>query len=261
MEPPLKGIAFATVIIDLDFPLVSNLISQGLKASLTIVLVLIMLATTIFLPGSTQVFAQSNGDQSVGEAAAHGNHEIATVVYVVKRGDTLGAIARSYNTTVATLLRLNPQIRNPNRLFVGQRIRVPAPAQEPGGFTITRIHLISLGDGGPIGCGDTLVAVTQEISATRAVLRATLERLLSVKTQYFGESGLYNALYQSQLTIDDVRIDNRVATIRLSGQVVLGGVCDAPRVQAQLEQAALQFSTVDQVRIYVNGNLLQDVLN
>ena len=145
---------------------------------------------------------------------------------------------------------------------MGQRIRVPAPqTEEPGGFTITRIHLISLNDGGLLGCGDTLVPVTVEIPSTRGVLRASLEKLLAVKTQYYGESGLYNALYQSQLTIDDVRIDNRVATIWLSGQVVLGGVCDAPRVQAQLEQAARQFSTVDSVQIYVNGNRLQDVLN
>jgi hypothetical protein len=116
-------------------------------------------------------------------------------------------------------------------------------------------------DGGPLGCGDTLVPVTVEIPSTRAVLRASLDKLLSLRTQYYGESGLYNALYQSQLTIDDVQINNRIATIRLSGQVGLGGVCDTPRVQAQLEQAALQFSTVDQVQIYVNGNLLQDVLN
>src|SRR5690606_13105451 len=102
--------------------------------------------------------------------------------------------------------------------------------------------------------------VTVEIPATRAVLRATLEKLLSVKTQYYGQSGLYNALYQSNLTIEDVRIDNRVATIRLKGQIVSGGVCDTPRIQAQLEQAALQFSTVDAVKIYVNGSLLQNAL-
>jgi LysM repeat protein len=220
-----------------------------------------MLVAATFVPGTAPVYAQGDGSQSTSEVAAQGGSRITTEVYIVKRGDTLGTIARRYNTTVAVLLRLNPQIRNPNRIFVGQRIRVPAPAQQPGGFTITRIHLISIGDGGPLGCGDTLVPVTVEIPETRAVLRATLDRLLSVKTQYYGESGLYNALYQSNLTLDDVRIDNRVATIRLSGQIVLGGVCDTPRVQAQLEQAALQFSTIDQVRIYVNGNLLQDVLN
>ena len=236
---------------------------RRLKASLAIVLAVLLFTTTIFLPASAPLFAQGNGDQSVGEAAALGSNQIVTITYTVKRGDTLGAIAKRYNTTVATLLRLNPQIRNPNRLSIGQRIQVPAPAptEEPDGFTITRIHLISLNDGGPLGCGDSIVPVTVEIPSTRGVLRATLEKLLSQRSQYYGESGLYNALYQSQLTIDEVRIDNRIATIRLSGQIVLGGVCDTPRVQAQLEQAALQFSTIDSVRIYVNGNPLQDVLN
>lgn len=237
---------------------------SGYKALLTIVLTLVMLFAAILLPAASPLYAQSGESDSV-ETTRHGGGQVETAVYIIKRGDTLGSIARNHNTTVATLLRLNPQIRNPNRIYVGQRIRVPAPAPqpqpEPGGFTITRIHLISLNDGGPLGCSDTLVPVTVEVPETRAILRATLERLLSIKSQYYGQSGLYNALYQSQLTLDDVRIDNRVATVRLSGQIVLGGVCDTPRVQAQLEQAALQFSTVDQVRIYVNGVLLQDVLD
>lgn len=237
--------------------------AAGLRKVLLALLLALLMASTTMLPASAPLYAQGNAEEGTSKVATHGGNQVATISHVVKRGDTLGGIARRYNTNVATLLRLNPQIRNPNRLYVGQRIRVPAPVQEPepGGFTITRIHLISLNDGGPLGCGDTLVPVTMEIPATRGVLRATLEKLLGVKSQYFGESGLYNALYQSQLTIDDVRIDNRVATIWLSGQVVLGGVCDTPRVQAQLEQAALQFSTVDSVQVYVNGIRLQDVLN
>ncbi len=238
-------------------------LSRRLPASFTLLLAVLMLVASMLWPGRAPLYAQANDNQSTETAAIQGGKPIATTTYVVQRGDTLGSIAKRYNVTIATLLRLNPQIRNPNRLFIGQRIQVPTLVQpeEPSGFTITRIHLISLNDGGPLGCGDSLVPVTVEIPATRAILRASLDKLLSLNTQYYGESGLYNALYQSQLTIDDVRIDNRIATIRLSGQVVLGGVCDTPRLQAQLEQAALQFSTVDQVRIYINGNRLQDVLN
>lgn len=235
-----------------------TLISVRLKASLTTLLAALMLLSTVLIPGQSIVYAQGNGTE---EATTQRHNNSATTIYTVKRGDTLGGIAKQYNTTVALLLQLNPQIRNPNRLWVGQKIQVPAQAEQPGGFTIVRIFLISPNGGGPIGCGDTVAPVTQEIPSTRGVLRAALERLLSLHSAYYGESGLYNALYQSQLTIDDVRIDNRIATIRLSGQIVLGGVCDTPRVQAQLEQIALQFSTVDQVRIYINGNLLEDVLN
>jgi spore coat assembly protein SafA len=51
-----------------------------------------------------------------------------TMFYTVQPGDTLFLIARRFDTTVETLLRLNPQITNPALIFPGQSIRVPAPA-------------------------------------------------------------------------------------------------------------------------------------
>ena len=49
-------------------------------------------------------------------------------VYYVQRGDTLRKIAARFSTTVDALLRLNPQISNPNVIYVGQAISVPAGA-------------------------------------------------------------------------------------------------------------------------------------
>jgi LysM repeat protein len=43
--------------------------------------------------------------------------------YVVQEGDTLGSIAAAYDTTVAELLRLNPDV-DPAALRIGQRLRV-----------------------------------------------------------------------------------------------------------------------------------------
>jgi LysM repeat protein len=43
--------------------------------------------------------------------------------YVIQSGDTLGAIAAKYNTTVDELLTLNPEV-DPSALQPGQRIRV-----------------------------------------------------------------------------------------------------------------------------------------
>lgn len=45
--------------------------------------------------------------------------------YQVKAGDTLGMIARSNGTTVATLMRLNPQIENADRIQAGQTLKLP----------------------------------------------------------------------------------------------------------------------------------------
>ncbi len=43
--------------------------------------------------------------------------------YAVQSGDTLGAIAQKYGTTVAELMTLNPGI-DPTAMHIGQRIRV-----------------------------------------------------------------------------------------------------------------------------------------
>lgn len=44
--------------------------------------------------------------------------------YVVCRGDNLSKIAKKYNTTVSAILKLNPEITNPNVIYIGQKVRV-----------------------------------------------------------------------------------------------------------------------------------------
>ncbi len=46
--------------------------------------------------------------------------------YYVQRGDTLRKIASKFSTTVDALLRANLQIGNPNVIYVGQAINIPA---------------------------------------------------------------------------------------------------------------------------------------
>lgn len=46
--------------------------------------------------------------------------------YEVQSGDTLGAIARKHSATITRLLRLNPAIENPDRIYPGQVLVVPA---------------------------------------------------------------------------------------------------------------------------------------
>ena len=134
----------------------------------------------------------------------------------------------------------------------------------PSGAQTVKIFLIAVNDGGKsgdkIGCGDSVVAVRAPIAPTLGVLRASYEKLLSMKSQYYGVAGLYNALYQSNLKLDDLALINGEAIIHLSGKLAMGGECDNPRIQAQLEDTALQFSTVQKSTIYINNKLLKDVL-
>lgn len=44
--------------------------------------------------------------------------------YIVKRGDTLSGIARKYRTTVGVLCSYNPNIKNADLIYIGQKIRI-----------------------------------------------------------------------------------------------------------------------------------------
>ncbi|HJQ15140.1 MAG TPA: GerMN domain-containing protein [Anaerolineales bacterium] len=127
---------------------------------------------------------------------------------------------------------------------------------------IVLIELEGNGQSGPlVGCGDSAIPINVVIPPTQGVLRAALEKLFSAKQQFYGESGYYNSLYQSDLEIASVRIEQGNAIIHLTGTIMLGGVCDAPRVEAQIEQTALQFSTVSNVTVFVNDVPLEDALS
>ena len=52
---------------------------------------------------------------------------LATVLYTVKPGDTLSGVAQQYNTTWEAVYHDNQSaIRNPNLIYVGERLHVPA---------------------------------------------------------------------------------------------------------------------------------------
>lgn len=46
-------------------------------------------------------------------------------IYTVRPGDTLGAIAQRFGVSVQQILAVNPQITNPNVIFIGQPICIP----------------------------------------------------------------------------------------------------------------------------------------
>ncbi len=50
------------------------------------------------------------------------------VVHVVKRGETLGTIARQYNVTVDAIVRAN-NISNPSLIYPGQKLNIPVSGQ------------------------------------------------------------------------------------------------------------------------------------
>jgi len=72
-----------------------------------------------------------NASQSLAPTLAPG---IQTITVVVEQNQTLDGISRQYlggsdSKLLREILRLNPDLRNPNRIEVGQRIVLPRPAR------------------------------------------------------------------------------------------------------------------------------------
>ena len=122
------------------------------------------------------------------------------------------------------------------------------PTDETATFEDFYIALVALSDGESkpeltIGCGDTIELVTQKANpmGTEEKVKTSLEALFSIKESTYGESGLYNALYQSNLTVENVSTLNQgleggSVEVTLNGNIVSGGVCDDPRIEEQILQ-------------------------
>ena len=70
------------------------------------------------------------------------------IVHVVRWGENLTGIAKSYGTTVQAIVQAN-QIANPNRIYAGQRLLIPAGTTPPPASECTYV----------VQRGDTLTAI------------------------------------------------------------------------------------------------------
>jgi hypothetical protein len=132
-------------------------------------------------------------------------------------------------------------------------------------YSEINIYMIALSDNGvsgsKVGTEDSIIPVKIHIDETSTPLPIAYEKLLSIKERNYGESGLYNTLYQSTLKVDKIKMDKDTALVYLKGSPMLGGVMDIPRVKAQLESTALQFKFVKSVKVYINDVELDQALS
>ena len=117
------------------------------------------------------------------------------------------------------------------------------------------------GVSGPvIGCLDSLVPVEMAVQPFIDPIRAALTALFSIKVRDY--VGLFNGLYLSDFTFSSVSIEGTRAVVRLSGQVLSGGVCNDPMIYNQIKQTVLyQNPLLREVTILIGGRDLQDILS
>jgi hypothetical protein len=132
-----------------------------------------------------------------------------------------------------------------------------------GEKTLATTFMVAIEDNGAsgilVGCQDSLIPVKRPVSATDDTatrVKFALQALFVLDDQWHGESGLYNALYQSNVTVDSVTMAGGTAIVALSGSILYGGVCDEPRVSEQIRQTVLHTPGVTGAVITFNGNPL-----
>jgi LysM repeat protein len=124
--------------------------------------------------------------------------------HVVARGETLGAIARGAGLSLAEVLAANPQIRNPDRIYPGDSIALPAPGPE-------RVNA------GKQGVAMERVAPVEATRLTGGTLRLTETDILNIKKTLQTEWVQSAGTAQAHGIIDTIL--NRVASGRWGNTV------------------------------------------
>ncbi|MGG3383092.1 GH25 family lysozyme [Heyndrickxia faecalis] len=85
--------------------------------------------------------------------------KVPAKTYTVKRGDTLSGLAKKYGTTVAKLQKLNG-IKNANRIYVGQKIKISGSAATGSTKYVT------------VRSGDTVSELAEKYGSTISKIKA-----------------------------------------------------------------------------------------
>lgn|SRR3989344_2762166 len=108
------------------------------------------------------------------------------------------------------------------------------------------------------GC-DAVVLVERTVPQTTQPLNAAYRELFRRQEQWpYGPGQAGNFISsRTQLNFERASIEGGVARVYLTGAIgSLGGVCDEPRLQAQIEETAFQFPNIKSVEIFLNTKKL-----
>lgn len=67
-------------------------------------------------------------------------------IHIVKKGDTLYSLAKKFNVSLDQLIAMNPQLKDPNQLSVGMKVKVPSSSYSTGGYEVIHKHVVKEGD-------------------------------------------------------------------------------------------------------------------
>lgn len=117
----------------------------------------------------------------VSPAAASASAAACGDTYVVQKGDYLTKIAKTCGVTYESLIKANPEIKNPSLIYPGQIIRIkagasvptPTPAPSSGTYTVVK--------------GDTLYKIAVRFGTTTQAILAANPEIKNASLIYIGQ--------------------------------------------------------------------------
>ncbi|MFF2844580.1 hypothetical protein [Paenarthrobacter sp. NPDC057981] len=126
------------------------------------------------------------------------------------------------------------------------------------------VYYVAIDDGGArgvrFGCNDSLVPV-RGVSVPGDPLSVALGRLLEAGLPVDSDAALYDSLAGSSLRFLSGYMNGSTVVVNLSGSLRPSGVCDIPRIQAQLIHTVVSATGASRAEIYVNGRTLTEALS
>lgn len=175
---------------------------------------------------------------------------------------TIGLSACSFgmNATETEKRPATPSVPVPNAANVPRATSfAPVVEGEPNMLATAHIAVILYEGAGTVGydvgCGDAVLLIDRPAEVGDSSLDQALRTLLATPASVEAEGTTYaNTLGGTSLLLESATIENGVATIRFTGNLMFGGMCDSPRVEAQIEHTVLQFPEVESYVVELNGS-------
>lgn len=121
--------------------------------------------------------------------------------YTVHRGDTMWKISRKLHVSFGSLVRANPQIKSPSKIYVGERVRIPGSSSSGNSYTVKS--------------GDTMWKISRSLGVSYNTLLKANPQIKNPSVIYVGE------------TVNVPQQNQTVSTGKTSGSSNKSGVLSA----------------------------------
>lgn len=103
------------------------------------------------------------------------------LAYKVQKGDTLNKIAKKYNVSLTSILQANPNITNPNKIFINQLIKIPIKTQQTSTSAVSGEPIYHI-----VQRGETLSGIAKKYNTTYMKI-AALNKIVNPNRIYPGQ--------------------------------------------------------------------------